>query len=59
MKVTRQGIKVGYFTEPKLDERNSKENVLASVSNKKSLLDQFNNLAASLADDYSDEKMEK
>ena len=34
-----------------------RENVLESVSNKKSLLDQFNNLAASLADDYSDEKM--
>ena len=54
-----QGIKVGYLPqEPKLDESKTvRENVLASVSNKKSLLDQFNNLAASLADDYSDEKM--
>ena len=54
-----QGIKVGYLPqEPKLDESKTvRENVLASVSYKKSLLDQFNNLAASLADDYSDEKM--
>ncbi len=54
-----QGIKIGYLPqEPKLDESKTvRENVLASVSNKKSLLDQFNNLAASLADDYSDEKM--
>ena len=54
-----QGIKVGYLPqEPKLDESKTvRENVLASVSDKKSLLDQFNNLAASLADDYSDEKM--
>ena len=54
-----QGIKVGYLPqEPKLDESKTvRENVLASVSNKKKLLDQFNNLAASLADDYSDEKM--
>ncbi len=54
-----QGIKIGYLPqEPKLDESKTvRENVLASVSNKKSLLDQFNNLAASLADDYSDEKI--
>ena len=54
-----QGIKVGYLPqEPKLDESKTvRENVLASVSDKKSLLDKFNNLAASLADDYSDEKM--
>ncbi len=54
-----QGIKVGYLPqEPKLDESKTvRENVLASVSDKKSLLDQFNNLAASLADDYSDEKI--
>ena len=54
-----QGIKVGYLPqEPKLDESKTvRENVLESVSNKKSLLDQFNKLAASLADDYSDEKM--
>jgi ATPase subunit of ABC transporter with duplicated ATPase domains len=54
-----QGIKVGYLPqEPKLDESKTvRDNVLESVSNKKSLLDQFNNLAASLADDYSDEKM--
>ena len=54
-----QGIKVGYLPqEPQLDESKTvRENVLVSVSNKKSLLDQFNNLAASLADDYSDEKM--
>ena len=56
-----QGVKVGYLPqEPKLDEsRTVRENILESVSVKKSLLDQFNNIATSLADDYSDEKMEE
>ena len=56
-----QGVKVGYLPqEPKLDESKTvRENILESVSVKKSLLDQFNNIATSLADDYSDEKMEE
>ena len=56
-----QGIKVGYLPqEPVLDESKTvRENVLASISDKKSLLDEFNSLATSLADDYSDEKMEQ
>ena len=56
-----QGVKVGYLPqEPKLDESKTvRENILDSVSVKKSLLDQFNNIATSLADDYSDEKMEE
>ncbi len=56
-----QGVKVGYLPqEPKLDQRKTvRENILESVSVKKSLLDQFNNIATSLADDYSDEKMEE
>ena len=56
-----QGVKVGYLPqEPKLDESKTvRENILESVSVKKSLLDQFNNIASSLADDYSDEKMEE
>lgn len=56
-----QGVKVGYLPqEPKLDESKTvRENILESVSLKKSLLDQFNNIATSLADDYSDEKMEE
>ena len=56
-----QGIKVGYLPqEPVLDESKTvRENVLASISDKKSLLDEFNSLATSIADDYSDEKMEE
>ena len=56
-----QGVRVGYLPqEPKLDESKTvRENILESVSVKKSLLDQFNNIATSLADDYSDEKMEE
>ena len=56
-----QGVKVGYLPqEPNLDESKTvRENILDSVSEKKSLLDHFNNLATSLADDYSDEKMEE
>ena len=56
-----QGVKVGYLPqEPKLDQSKTvRENILESVSVKKSLLDQFNNIATSLADDYSDEKMEE
>ncbi len=56
-----QGIKVGYLAqEPVLDENKTvRENVLESISDKKSLLDGFNSLATSLADDYSDEKMEE
>ena len=56
-----KGIKVGYLPqEPLLDESKTvRENVLASISDKKSLLDEFNILATSLGDDYSDEKMEE
>ena len=56
-----QGVKVGYLPqEPKLDQSKTvRENILESVSVKKSLLDQFNNIATSLADDFSDEKMEE
>ena len=56
-----KGIKVGYLPqEPLLDESKTvRENVLASISDKKLLLDEFNILATSLGDDYSDEKMEE
>ena len=56
-----QGVKVGYLPqEPNLDESKTvRENIIDSVSEKKLLLDHFNNLATSLADDYSDEKMEE
>ena len=56
-----EGVKVGYLPqEPKLDQSKTvRENILESVSVKKSLLDQFNNIATSLADDFSDEKMEE
>ena len=56
-----QGVKVGYLPqEPNLDESKTvRENIMESVSEKKSLLDHFNNLATSLADEYSDEKMEE
>ncbi len=56
-----KGIKVGYLPqEPLLDDSKTvRENVLASISDKKSLLDEFNILATSLGDDYSDEKMEE
>ncbi len=56
-----KGVKVGYLPqEPNIDESKTvRENILDSVSEKKSLLDHFNILAASLADDYSDEKMEE
>ena len=54
-----KGIKVGYLPqEPKLDpNKNVRENILDSVFEKKKLLDDFNEAANSLGEDYSDEKM--
>ena len=55
------GIRIGYLPqEPTLDENKTvRENVLDSVSDKKLLLDKFNDLAASLADSYTDQKLEE
>ena len=54
-----KGIKVGYLPqEPKLDpNKNVRENILDSVFEKKKLIDDFNEAANSLGEDYSDEKM--
>ncbi len=56
-----KGIKVGYLPqEPKLDEnRNVRQNILSSISEKKSILDRFNEIAISIGEEYSDQKMEK
>ena len=52
-------IKVGYLPqEPKLDpSKNVRENILESVFEKKKLIDDFNEAANSLGEDYSEEKM--
>ena len=52
-------IKVGYLPqEPKLNpSKNVRENILESVIEKKKLIDDFNEVANSLGEDYSEEKM--
>ncbi len=54
-----KGIKVGYLPqEPKLDpNKNVRENILDSVFEKNKLIDDFNEAANSLGEDYSEEKM--
>ena len=56
-----RNISVGYLPqEPKLDAtKNVRENILDSVIDKKQLVDDFNKLANSLAEDYSEEAMSK
>ncbi len=56
-----KGAKVGYLPqEPRLDEAKTvRENVMDGVAGKKALLDEYNEIAMKLAEDYSDEAMEK
>ncbi|WP_112322754.1 energy-dependent translational throttle protein EttA [Oceanibium sediminis] len=56
-----EGAKVGYLPqEPKLDDsRTVRENVMDGVAAKKKLVDDFNEIAMKIAEDYSDELMEK
>ncbi len=56
-----EGVRVGYLPqEPELDEtKNVRENVMEGVAAKKKLLDDFNAIAAKMAEDYSDELMEE
>ncbi|MCJ8324503.1 MAG: energy-dependent translational throttle protein EttA [Rhizobiales bacterium] len=55
------GVKVGYLAqEPQLDETKSViENVMVGVAETKKLLDDFNAVAAKVAEDYTDELMEE
>lgn len=56
-----EGVKVGYLAqEPQLDESKTVvENVMEGVAETKKLLEDFNLVAAKVADDYSDELMEE
>ena len=56
-----EGINVGYLPqEPLLNESlNVRDNILNAISDKKKLLDDFNDVANKLGEDYSDEIMEK
>ena len=56
-----EGINVGYLPqEPLLNESlNVRDNILTAISDKKKLLDDFNDVANKLGEDYSDEIMEK
>ncbi len=56
-----EGIDVGYLPqEPLLDvSLTVRENILTAVADKKKLLDDFNQIANKLADDYSEEIMEE
>ena len=56
-----EGVNVGYLPqEPVLDnELTVRENISSAIAHKKKLLDDFNNIANKLADDYSEEMMEK
>ena len=56
-----KGAKVGYLPqEPVLDESKTvRENVMDGVAEKKALLDGFNEVSMQLAEDYTDELMEK
>ena len=56
-----KGAKVGYLPqEPVLDETKTvRENVMDGVAEKKALLDGFNDVSMKLAEDYTDELMEK
>ncbi|MEM6438230.1 MAG: energy-dependent translational throttle protein EttA [Pseudomonadota bacterium] len=56
-----KGAKVGYLPqEPELDEAKSvRENVMEGVAEKTALLTEYNEIAMKVAEDYSDELMEK
>ena len=56
-----EGINVGYLPqEPTLDESLSvRENIITAVAEKKKLLDDFNQIASRLAEDYSEEIMDE
>ncbi len=56
-----EGINVGYLPqEPLLDTRlNVRENILAAIVEKKQLLDDYNQIANQLAEDYSEEILAK
>ena len=56
-----EGVRVGYLAqEPQLDESKTVlENVMVGVAETKKLLDDFNAVAAKVADDYTDELMEE
>lgn len=53
------GIKIGYLPqEPKLDEsKNVFENIMDSLSDKKALLDEFNEVSAKFAEEMTDDEM--
>ena len=56
-----KGAKVGYLPqEPKLDETKTvRENVMEGVAEKTALVAEYNDIAMKLAEDYTDELMEK
>ena len=56
-----ENVNVGYLPqEPILDSNLTvRENVLTAVADKKALIDEFNNVAEKLANDYSEEIMEQ
>ncbi|MEO0678986.1 MAG: energy-dependent translational throttle protein EttA [Pseudomonadota bacterium] len=56
-----KGAKVGYLPqEPELDETKTvRENVMEGVAEKTGLLAEYNDIAMKVAEDYSDELMEK
>ncbi len=56
-----KGAKVGYLPqEPKLDETKTvRENVMEGVADKTALVQEYNDIAMKLAEDYTDELMEK
>jgi ATP-binding cassette ChvD family protein len=56
-----QGVRVGYLPqEPELDEaRTVRENVMDGVAAKKALIDEFNAISMQMAEEYTDELMER
>ncbi|WP_339949564.1 energy-dependent translational throttle protein EttA [uncultured Albimonas sp.] len=56
-----KGAKVGYLPqEPKLDESKTvRENVMEGVAEKTALVEEYNAIAMKIAEDYTDELMEK
>ena len=56
-----KNISIGYLPqEPKLDKQKTvRENIIEGVSEKKSLLEQFNSIALKLGEDYSEDLMQE